>query len=285
MVHRGHRRSRPQRAAGSSHVPARRSRRSSPSSSSSRTRSSPTRPTATSTSVALCPVRPAVGRARRGDAGAGAERQEGGDQRDFALWKAQKPGEDAAWESPWGPGRPGWHIECSAMAEKFLGTEFELRRRNDLRFPHHENERAQSSSLGHPFAAGLDAQRDAQLDEAKMSKSLGNVVTLRNVLGTGVARRCSSSTCEELAQAGGLRRRGASPGGGAGRVVPQRLPRAVGGAPPAAWDGFAAALEDDFNTPDALAVMHEWRVRPAAACAGRLRARVAGGRGASPPTS
>src|SRR5439155_4183135 len=75
------------------------------------------------------------------------------DPRDFALWKAQKPHEDAAWESPWGPGRPGWHVECSAMAEKYLGPEFELHGGGtDLRFPHHENERAQSSSLGHPFA-------------------------------------------------------------------------------------------------------------------------------------
>jgi len=71
------------------------------------------------------------------------------DQRDFALWKAQKPGEDFAWESPWGPGRPGWHIECSAMAEKYLGPEFEIHGGGtDLRFPHHENELAQSRAAG-----------------------------------------------------------------------------------------------------------------------------------------
>ena len=107
------------------------------------------------------------------------------DQRDFALWKSQKTGEDAAWESPWGPGRPGWHIECSAMAEKFLGPAFEIHGGGtDLRFPHHENELAQSRSLGHPFAQVWMHNGMLELGEAKMSKSLGNVVTLRNVLDT-----------------------------------------------------------------------------------------------------
>src|SRR5262245_21138724 len=75
------------------------------------------------------------------------------DPRDFALWKANKPGEDTSWESPWGSGRPGWHIECSVMAEKHLGTEFEIHGGGlDLVFPHHENELAQSRALGHGFA-------------------------------------------------------------------------------------------------------------------------------------
>src|SRR2546428_356100 len=75
------------------------------------------------------------------------------DPRDFALWKANKPGEDTWWDSPWGRGRPGWHIECSAMAEKFLGPAFEIHLGGlDLVFPHHENESAQSHALGHPFA-------------------------------------------------------------------------------------------------------------------------------------
>ena len=105
------------------------------------------------------------------------------DQRDFALWKSQKTNEDAAWDSPWGPGRPGWHIECSAMAEKFLGDSFEIHGGgNDLRFPHHENELAQSRSLGHAFARIWMHNGMLELHEAKMSKSLGNVVTLRNVL-------------------------------------------------------------------------------------------------------
>src|SRR5207245_4917576 len=75
------------------------------------------------------------------------------DPRDFALWKATKEGEDTSWESPWGPGRPGWHIECSVMAEELLGPAFEIHGGGlDLVFPHHENELAQSRSLGHSFA-------------------------------------------------------------------------------------------------------------------------------------
>src|SRR5215210_388751 len=107
------------------------------------------------------------------------------DARDFALWKSQKVGEDTAWESPWGVGRPGWHIECSAMAEKFLGPAFELHGGgNDLRFPHHENELAQSRGAGREFAKIWMHNGMLQLDAAKMSKSLGNVITLRNVIDT-----------------------------------------------------------------------------------------------------
>jgi cysteinyl-tRNA synthetase len=183
------------------------------------------------------------------------------DQRDFALWKAQKPEEDAAWESPWGPGRPGWHIECSVMAEKHLGPEFELHGGgNDLRFPHHENELAQSRSLGHPFAKVWMHNGMLSLGDEKMSKSLGNVVTLRNVLDTwgretllvyhltGHWRKPVDFDDEALeraaAQAESFRNvfRGPSEP-----------------APEGAWERFAEALEDDFNTPEALAVMHEWR--------------------------
>jgi len=183
------------------------------------------------------------------------------DQRDFALWKAQKLHEDAAWESPWGPGRPGWHIECSAMAEKYLGPEFELHGGgNDLRFPHHENERAQSCSLGHPFARIWMHNGMLELDEAKMSKSLSNVVTLRNVLDTwgreallayhliGHWRKpvdFDDTVLEQAAaQAEAFRNVFRSPSEPAA---------------PRAWERFAAALEDDFSTPEALAVMHEWR--------------------------
>src|ERR671923_1336635 len=103
---------------------------------------------------------------------------------DFALWKSSKPGEPS-WESPWGLGRPGWHIECSAMAEKHLGPVFEIHGGgNDLRFPHHENELAQSRSAGREFARIWMHNGMLELDEAKMSKSLGNIVTLRNVLDT-----------------------------------------------------------------------------------------------------
>jgi cysteinyl-tRNA synthetase len=183
------------------------------------------------------------------------------DQRDFALWKAQKPDEDAAWPSPWGPGRPGWHIECSAMALKHVGPEFELHGGgNDLRFPHHENELAQSSSLGYPFAHIWMHNGMLRLDEAKMSKSLGNVVTLRNVLDTwgreallvfhltGHWRKPVDFNDEVMeraaAQAESFRNVFRSPS----------QP-----APEGAWERFAAALEADFNTPEALAVMHELR--------------------------
>ena len=183
------------------------------------------------------------------------------DQRDFALWKAQKPHEDVAWDSPWGPGRPGWHIECSAMAEKFLGEEFEIHGGgNDLRFPHHENELAQSRSLGHGFARIWMHNGMLELDAAKMSKSLGNVVTLRNVLDvwgreallvfhlSGFWSKPVDFDDEVMAQA-------------AARAEGFRevFRNASEPAPDGAWQRFAAALEDDFNTPAALAVMHEWR--------------------------
>ncbi len=183
------------------------------------------------------------------------------DQRDFALWKSQKADEDAAWESPWGPGRPGWHIECSAMAEKFLGTEFEVHGGGmDLRFPHHENELAQSRALGHSFARIWLHNGMLELDEEKMSKSLGNIVTLRSVLDTwgreallvfhltGVWSKPVDFSPEVMEQS---RARAES-----FREV-FRNPHVP--APEGAWNVFAAALEDDFNTPAALAVLHEWR--------------------------
>jgi cysteinyl-tRNA synthetase len=183
------------------------------------------------------------------------------DQRDFALWKSQKPDEDVAWDSPWGAGRPGWHIECSAMAEKFLGPVFEIHGGGtDLRFPHHENELAQSRSLGHPFAQIWVHNGMLEIDEAKMSKSLGNVVTLRNVLDTwgrealllfhlsGAWSKPVDFSDEVMEQASARAERF--------RDV-FRGPHTA--APANAWDRFAAALEDDFNTPAALAVMHEWR--------------------------
>jgi cysteinyl-tRNA synthetase len=105
------------------------------------------------------------------------------DQRDFALWKGQKPQEDFAWESPWGPGRPGWHIECTAMAEKCFGPVFELHGGGlDLRFPHHENELAQARAAGHEFAKVWMHNGMLQFTGSKMSKSEGNVVTLRDAL-------------------------------------------------------------------------------------------------------
>jgi cysteinyl-tRNA synthetase len=183
------------------------------------------------------------------------------DQRDFALWKSRKAHEDAAWESPWGLGRPGWHIECSAMAEKFLGHEFEIHGGGlDLRFPHHENELAQSTALDHPFAHVWMHNGMLELDAEKMSKSLGNVVTLRNVLDTWgretllvfhLTGHWSKPVdfSDETMEAAAARAEGF-------REV-FRNPSEP--APEGAWDRFAAALEDDFSTPAALAVMHEWR--------------------------
>jgi cysteinyl-tRNA synthetase len=188
------------------------------------------------------------------------------DPRDFALWKANKPREDTWWESPWGRGRPGWHIECSAMAEKHLGPEFEIHGGGlDLRFPHHENELAQSRGIGHNFAQIWAHNGLLRLDEEKMSKSTGNIVSLREALDTygaeailvfflGAHWRSPIDYSDEAMEAA---RAQADSFRTAFRVAAER-----GDAPP--WEDFAAALEDDFNTPAALALLHEWRA------AGRL---------------
>jgi cysteinyl-tRNA synthetase len=181
------------------------------------------------------------------------------DPRDFALWKATKLGEDTHWSSPWGEGRPGWHIECSAMAEELLGPRFEIHGGGlDLVFPHHENEVAQSRALGHGFADIWVHNGLLQLGGDKMSKSVGNIASIREVLDRwgretalvfflgGHWRKpieFSDETMEQAAaQAEGFRNmfRGPSEPGGD-------------------WAAFAAALDDDFNTPEALALMHGWR--------------------------
>jgi cysteinyl-tRNA synthetase len=183
------------------------------------------------------------------------------DQRDFALWKGQKPHEDAAWDSPWGPGRPGWHIECSAMAEKYLGPEFELHGGGtDLRFPHHENELAQSSSLGHPFARIWMHNGMLQIDETKMSKSLGNVVTLRHVLDTWgrealLVFHLTGHWRKPVDFHDGVLQQAAAQAESFRNVFRAPSQPALAGA----WDRLVGALEDDFNTPEALAVMHDWR--------------------------
>jgi cysteinyl-tRNA synthetase len=183
------------------------------------------------------------------------------DARDFALWKANKEGEDTWWDSPWGRGRPGWHIECSAMAEKALGPEFWIHGGGlDLVFPHHENEIAQSQAVGRPFARIWMHNGMLAFGGDEMHKSLGNDVSLRNVLDTwgreatlvyfltghwhGPIDFSDEAMSAASARADGLREvfRGASEP-----------------APDGAWERFAEALEDDFNTPAALAVMHEWR--------------------------
>ena len=183
------------------------------------------------------------------------------DPRDFALWKANKPGEDTSWDSPWGKGRPGWHIECSAMSEKHLGTEFEVHGGGlDLVFPHHENELAQSRALGHRFAKIWMHNGLLRFSGAEMHKSLGNVVTLQNALATwgretlllfyatGHWRKPLDFTDQTLRSA-------AARAEGFRDVF--RAPSEP--APEGSWERFAAALDDDFNTPEALAFLHEWR--------------------------
>jgi cysteinyl-tRNA synthetase len=181
------------------------------------------------------------------------------DPRDFALWKANKPDEDTWWESPWGKGRPGWHIECSVMAEELLGPVFEIHGGGlDLVFPHHENELAQSTALGHDFARIWTHNGLLRFTGSKMSKSEGNIVTIREALErwgreailvyfmTGHWSKPIDFSDEvmEAAQA---------------RV--DRLREVLRGdsQPVGDWDELAAALEDDFNTPEALAVLHGWR--------------------------
>ena len=181
------------------------------------------------------------------------------DPRDFALWKAHKEDEDTRWGSPWGPGRPGWHIECSAMAEKFLGPAFEIHGGGlDLVFPHHENEVAQSRGAGREFARMWMHNGMLQFVGEKMSKSLGNVVTLREALDEwgretllvyflgGHWRKPIDYSEEVLEQA-------------AAQAESFRNVFRGGSEPGGEWERFAAALEDDFNTPEALAVMHGWR--------------------------
>jgi len=181
------------------------------------------------------------------------------DPRDFALWKANKPGEDTWWESPWGRGRPGWHIECSVMAEEAFGPVFEIHGGGlDLVFPHHENELTQSRALGHEFARIWTHNGMLAFAGEKMSKSLGNDTSLRNVLDvwgrevvllffmTAHWRKPMDFSDETLEQAKAQVE--------SFRNVFRSLSEPVGD-----WAAFEAALDDDFNTPEALATLHGWR--------------------------
>jgi cysteinyl-tRNA synthetase len=183
------------------------------------------------------------------------------DARDFALWKANKPEEDTWWDSPWGRGRPGWHIECSAMAEKLLGPVFEIHGGGlDLVFPHHENELAQSRALGHEFAKIWMHNGMLRFTGEKMSKSLGNIETIKEVLDewgretvllfflTAHWRSPIDFSPETMAAAQAQWRSFQQ------AVYENRDP-----APAVGWEAFEAALDDDFNTAQALAVLHEWR--------------------------
>jgi cysteinyl-tRNA synthetase len=188
------------------------------------------------------------------------------DPRDFALWKAHKGGEPetASWETPWGRGRPGWHLECSAMAERYLGTEFDIHGGGlDLRFPHHENEQAQSRAAGDGFARYWMHNGWVTLGGEKMSKSMGNTalvddvvrrvrpVELRYYLISPHYRSTIEFTDSALDEAGVAYRRLES----FVRRAAERVGADAGG--PTLCAEFTAALDDDLGTPAAVAVIHE----------------------------
>jgi cysteinyl-tRNA synthetase len=187
------------------------------------------------------------------------------DPHDFALWKSAKPGEPA-WETPWGAGRPGWHLECSAMATKYLGPTFDIHGGGlDLIFPHHENEIAQSRAAGDGFAQYWLHNGLVGVSGEKMSKSLGNSllveamltrvrpVELRYYLGQAHYRSGIEYSPEALAEAVAAYRR-----------IENFVTRAAevagpgdAGAPGALPAAFVGALDDDLGVPQALAVVHE----------------------------
>ena len=184
------------------------------------------------------------------------------DPLDFALWKGAKPGEPY-WDSPWGPGRPGWHIECSAMARRYLGDDFDIHAGGtDLIFPQHENEIAQSeTATGKRFARYWLHNGMVNLDGAKMAKSTGNVVDLATALDTygGMPLRLlflrahyrapieySADLVEEAAEA--YRR--------IGRLL-ERVPPADVQPDAGVLDAFREAMDDDFGTPEAVAVLFD----------------------------
>ncbi|RAN76010.1 cysteine--tRNA ligase [Bacillus sp. SRB_336] len=193
------------------------------------------------------------------------------DPRDFALWKGYKEGEPetARWDSPWGAGRPGWHLECSAMVTKYLGTEFDIHGGGlDLRFPHHENEMAQSQAAGHGFANFWMHNGMVTYEGDKMSKSIGNTINPREMLeiarplvvryylGQAHYRSVLDYRPGSLTEAAAAVERIETfmhaalgyvyPDGAFGWFRNMSLPAA-----------FRAAMDDDLNIPAALAVLHE----------------------------
>jgi len=185
---------------------------------------------------------------------------------DFALWKARKPDEDTAWPSPWGEGRPGWHIECSAMAEGILGTDFDIHGGGiDLVFPHHENEIAQSEAGRDERLARVWMHNGmVRLADEKMSKSLGNIQPLGEAL-----KRYGRDAIVMWLLSGHYRRPLAFTDeivGDAGRSV-ERIREFCGRLDPSApppdaltpySERFLAALADDFNTPAARSALFDW---------------------------
>ncbi|MFZ2488130.1 MAG: cysteine--tRNA ligase [Anaerolineae bacterium] len=193
------------------------------------------------------------------------------DVNDFALWKGQKPGEPA-WDSPWGPGRPGWHIECSAMALKHLGAQIDIHGGgNDLIFPHHENEIAQSESYtGQSFARYWMHNGMLQLQGEKMSKSLGNLVTVDDFLAeheADVLRLLILSSHYRKPLAFGpaviedneraLARLRSALRPAAGQATDGSDAAALAVAVKAAHSGFVESMDDDFNTAGALGFLFE----------------------------
>ncbi|HEY5789255.1 MAG TPA: cysteine--tRNA ligase, partial [Gammaproteobacteria bacterium] len=184
------------------------------------------------------------------------------DPLDFALWKAAKPGEPS-WESPWGAGRPGWHIECSVMSTAALGNHFDIHGGGqDLQFPHHENEIAQSEgATGEPFANYWIHNGFVRIGEEKMSKSLGNFFTIREILADHRAeevrwfilashyRSPLNYSRDALEQARGA----------LGRLYTalRDLPAAGDAVDPEYRARFVAAMDDDFNTAEAAALLFE----------------------------
>ncbi|MET0975267.1 MAG: cysteine--tRNA ligase [Leifsonia sp.] len=192
------------------------------------------------------------------------------DPRDFALWKGHKPSEpvSSAWPSPWGPGRPGWHIECSAMSERYLGPAFDIHGGGlDLRFPHHENELAQSTAAGRPFASYWVHNGLVNVAGQKMSKSLGNSVfaselldsasplAVRYLLGAAHYRSTLDYSPGGLAEAqAAVDRIDGFLDRASRRLAGTRFARTGAEIVP---DAFAAAMDDDLAVPQALAVLHE----------------------------
>ena len=187
------------------------------------------------------------------------------DALDFVLWKAAKP-DEPAWDSPWGKGRPGWHIECSAMSERFLGAHFDIHGGGqDLQFPHHENEIAQSEGAhGHAFVNYWIHNGFVRVDSEKMSKSLGNFFTVREILAKYdpevvrffILRAHYRSPLNYSDQHLDDARQGLT------RLYTSLRDIDVGDVKPVDWSQghakrFSEAMDDDFNTPEAVSVLFE----------------------------
>jgi cysteinyl-tRNA synthetase len=199
----------------------------------------------------------------QGEGVEGAERKD--DPLDFALWKASKEGEDTSWPAPWGAGRPGWHIECSTMAEELLGVGFDVHGGgSDLLFPHHENEAAQTrAARGRELASIWMHNGMIQFTGEKMAKSVGNIALLHEVLAdygpeavlmyliSGHYRQplAFSQAALEQARSNVSRIREAGR-----RLSPGPSPQELEGV----RERFFDALARDFNTAEALAAMNEW---------------------------